>query len=60
MCLYFRFYEFYKRLDFYWIVKQNQNLAACKNIFDKTVPTSILIVTEPNVNDFSETNDDNL
>ncbi|CAD8120967.1 unnamed protein product [Paramecium sonneborni] len=46
--IFFRSLEYYKRLDFYKICQQTSNLNACKNIFDKTVPNSILILTEQN------------
>ncbi|CAK84584.1 unnamed protein product (macronuclear) [Paramecium tetraurelia] len=48
MLIFFRFLEYYKRIDFYMICQQTSNLHACKNIFDKTVPNSILILTENN------------
>ncbi|CAK84106.1 unnamed protein product (macronuclear) [Paramecium tetraurelia] len=48
MLIFFRFLEYYKRIDFYTICQQTSNLHACKNIFDKTVPNSILILTENN------------
>ncbi|CAD8102678.1 unnamed protein product [Paramecium sonneborni] len=48
MLVFFRFLEYYKRIDFYTICQQTSNLHACKNIFDKTVPNSILILTENN------------
>ncbi|CAD8123350.1 unnamed protein product [Paramecium sonneborni] len=46
--IFFRSLEYYKRLDFYAICQQTSNLNACKNIFDKTVPNSILILTGQN------------
>ncbi|CAD8112699.1 unnamed protein product [Paramecium primaurelia] len=46
--IFFRSLEYYKRIDFYTICQQTSNLKACKNIFDKTVPNSILILTGQN------------
>ncbi|CAK65630.1 unnamed protein product (macronuclear) [Paramecium tetraurelia] len=45
LIIFFRSIEYYKRLDYYTICQQTSNLKACKNIFDKTVPNSILILT---------------
>ncbi|CAD8047721.1 unnamed protein product [Paramecium sonneborni] len=50
MLVFFRLFEYYKRIDFYTICQQTSNIHACKNIFDKTIPNSILIFTENNDN----------
>ncbi|KAM3131984.1 hypothetical protein pb186bvf_015868 [Paramecium bursaria] len=46
LCLLFRVYESNFRLDFIQLYKQNANINACKKIFDKTIPNSIIVLAK--------------